>query len=453
MERPLGGRAVPSESRPEPKALESRSCELSDVPFAAVFQVASSDDSTPVSNWHSPGGVDIAGLGAVAALTTTGTERFRAIRSQAEAVFERLSHHGPTVARPRAVGGFAFHDQWTDTDADDPSVWDGFGDGSFVVPRVQLTRSGDRTWLTVAGPEGDVGARLETWRSRLVNRSSDSVRADSPTIVDSTRSTDRETWMTQIERALGDIETTPLEKVVLAQAVTNTLARPVGIEATLSQLRRQYPDCYTFALDGIGSATFFGAPPERLVAKTDRTLRTEALAGSVPRGETSAADDQFAAELRTSEKLDSEHRLVVEAIRSQLASVSSSIDVGNRRIRRLATIQHLQTPITATLAGNRHVLDIVDSLHPTPAVGGVPQERACETIRSIESFDRGWYAAPVGWFDANGDGEFAVAIRSAVTRERAVTLFAGNGIVAGSEPDVEWDEVELKLRPILEALG
>jgi len=119
----------------------------------------------------------------------------------------------------------------------------------------------------------------------------------------------------------------------------------------------------------------------------------------------------------------------------------------------LATIQHLQTPIEATLEGDRHVLEIVEALHPTPAVGGgVPPDAAWETIRDAEPFDRGWYAAPVGWFDAAGDGEFAVALRSGVASDETVTLFAGNGIVADSDPDDEWDEVQLKFRPILDEL-
>jgi menaquinone-specific isochorismate synthase len=129
------------------------------------------------------------------------------------------------------------------------------------------------------------------------------------------------------------------------------------------------------------------------------------------------------------------------------------VETDERTIRKLANVQHLRTPIRATLSEERHVLDLVEALHPTPAVGGLPPELALETIRETEVFDRGWYAAPVGWIDGDGDGSFAVAIRSALARERTATLFAGAGIVDDSDPDEEWDELQLKYRPILDELA
>jgi menaquinone-specific isochorismate synthase len=153
-----------------------------------------------------------------------------------------------------------------------------------------------------------------------------------------------------------------------------------------------------------------------------------------------------------SEKNVHEHDLVAETIRDQLAPFAASVAMGERQVRRLATVQHLWTPITAELDRNYHVLDLVEALHPTPAVGGLPPADALQTIRETEPFDRGWYAAPVGWIDAAGYGSFAVALRSAVASGRTVTLFAGVGIVADSDPDREWDEVQLKYRPILDEL-
>jgi menaquinone-specific isochorismate synthase len=243
-----------------------------------------------------------------------------------------------------------------------------------------------------------------------------------------------------------------LTKVVLAQALSVDLENPIDVPATLERLRRRYSNCYRFLVGHESGGTFFGAPPERLVSKRGERVETEALAGSVPRGETPAADATHAERMRADAKLEHEHGLVVDAIREQLAPLARDLAVGERTIRRLATIQHLRTPIEATLEGDRHVLDLVEALHPTPAVGGVPPDAALETIRDTETFERGWYAAPVGWFDADGDGEFAVAIRSAVAADGTATLFAGNGIVADSDPDEEWDEVQLKFRPILDEL-
>ncbi|OYR89092.1 isochorismate synthase, partial [Halorubrum sp. E3] len=177
-----------------------------------------------------------------------------------------------------------------------------------------------------------------------------------------------------------------------------------------------------------------------------------ARAGTTGRGETPAEDEWLAQELLDDEKNVHEHELVADTVREQLEPFAASISAGERRVRRLATVQHLHTPITAELDADRHVLDLVEALHPTPAVGGLPPDRALATIRETEPFDRGWYAAPVGWIDAAGNGAFAVAIRSAVTTARRTTLFAGVGIVADSDPDREWDEVQLKYRPILDEL-
>jgi len=151
-------------------------------------------------------------------------------------------------------------------------------------------------------------------------------------------------------------------------------------------------------------------------------------------------------------RTDTEHEVVADAIREQLEPFASSVGTGDQSVRRLATVQHLRTPISAELAGDEHVLSLVEALHLTPAVGGLPPDAALETIRRTETFDRGWYAAPVGWFDASGNGTFAVAIRSALARGDAATVFAGAGIVADSDPDREWDEVQLKYRPMLDEL-
>ncbi|MDZ7730484.1 MAG: chorismate-binding protein [Natrialbaceae archaeon] len=136
----------------------------------------------------------------------------------------------------------------------------------------------------------------------------------------------------------------------------------------------------------------------------------------------------------------------------QLSPLLLNCEIASSRVHRLATIQHVRTPITGTLSDGQHVLDIVDALHPTPAVGGVPIDRAWKMIQETETFERGWYAAPIGWFDAEGDGEFTVGIRSGLVRDRDLTLFAGNGIVAESDPEDEWAEVALKVRPILDEL-
>jgi menaquinone-specific isochorismate synthase len=318
-----------------------------------------------------------------------------------------------------------------------------------------LTGAGEDWWLTVtaAGPDGasDAAAKLDTWRERL-STVTDPDPVGPPGVTDRTRTPSRAGWREQVVSALERVSSGRLEKVVLAQAMTLSLGADVSVPDALERLGRTYPDCYRFAFSPTDEATFFGATPERLVSLTGRTVRTEALAGSTGRGDTPVEEEWLATELLESEKDAHEHGLVVDTIRDQLAPVASSVGTGERSIRRLATVQHLRTPITAELADDEHVLSLVEALHPTPAVGGLPPDAALETIRETETFDRGWYAAPVGWFDSAGNGTFAVAIRSALARERTATVFAGAGIVADSDPDREWDEVQLKYRPMLDTL-
>ena len=429
--------------------LVSRSCEVPDVSYRSFL----SNRAAPRIHWTAPDGLEIVGAGAAARLTAAGPRRFETLRDRARALFESVDCEGPPEVRPRAFGGLAFHGEHA---AGPP--WYGFPAAGFVLPRLQLTRTGDGTWLTVSGygtdvDSADVEDELAAAREELATHPKMQPIGEPPGVRARRRTTTREEWTRQVTAALDRIERGDLSKVVLAQALGVDLETSIEVPDVLERLRRTYPDCYRFLIEPTARAGFFGAPPERLVSLSGRTVETEALAGSVGRGATLEADHELAETLREAEKIGREHRVVVETIRDQLAPLAASVDVGDRSVRRLATIQHLQTPIAAELAADEHVLSIVEALHPTPAVGGLPPDAAWETIRATETFDRGWYAGPVGWFDAEGDGEFAVGIRSAVATDRAATLFAGNGIVADSDPDDEWEEVQLKYRPILDALS
>ncbi|AHF99402.1 isochorismate synthase [Halostagnicola larsenii XH-48] len=444
MERPSGGWEVTGTLERDAPEYHSASRELEEVSFGAIVDA----EREPRLQWAAPDGLEVAGTGVAKRFRASGPNRFDDLRADAGRAFDRLEYDGPEIARPRAFGGVSFHD------GHEPAgSWDGFDAASFVIPAVQVTRSDDGVWLTAtAASEDDVTERLEQAHARLEELPAMRPSGNSPGVDTTTRSTTPAEWTEQVETALERIEQGELTKVVLAQSLSATLDGAVDVPATLERLRRTYPNCYRFSFAHETGGTFFGTPPERLVAKRGRTVETEALAGSVPRGDDPESDDEFAATLRDSEKVGREHGLVAEAIREQLDPLAESVTASERTIRRLATIQHLRTPITATLERDCHVLEIVEALHPTPAVGGVPPSTAWETIRSTESFDRGWYAAPIGWFDGNGDGEFAVGIRSAIADDRSVTLFAGNGIVADSDPADEWEEVQLKFRPILDEL-
>ena len=423
--------------------LISRSRSVSDVSFLAFLD----SRTAPRVHWASPAGLELAGGGVAARVTASGPDRFDALRRDARRVFGDVDHDGPSVTRPRMVGGVSYT-------AERPGApWEGFAAGEFLLPAVQLTRGPDGTYLTVNRYDADPAAverELAEAADALAALPAMTPSGDPPGVTDRQWLTARADWLDQVERAVSRIRAGDLRKVVLATALRVGLSAAVSAPAVLERLRRDYPDCYRFLVQP-GERAFFGPPPERLVAVDGRTVRTEALAGSAERGETPAEDAELARSLADDPKTTEEQRLVTETIRDQLAAFGT-VETGERTVRKLATIQHLQTPVRATLDRDRHVLELVEALHPTPAVGGLPLDAALRTIRETESFDRGWYASPVGWFDAAGDGEFAVAIRSGVTDGDSATLFAGNGIVADSDPEAEWAELQPKVRPILDEL-
>jgi menaquinone-specific isochorismate synthase len=404
--------------------------------------------------WSPPGGPALVGCESAATITATGPGRFDTIRDEAGAVFDSvdIATEGtpPEALTPRLVGGFSFHDDFRSA-----PPWSGFPGARFVLPRVTVLETGGETWLSVteAGPDAtppSAAAALDAAEARIERAPHRD--GPSPGVASAERVPGRVGWREQVEGALERIAAGELEKVVLAQQLTAQLHGTFRLSDALSRLDRAYPGCYRFAVDpGIGAA-FFGATPERLITLEHGQVRTVALAGSVGRGGTEREDARLAAELEASEKIRHEHDLVVGAIRNQVRSVADDVSVGDVGVRKLANVQHLETPITADLNGETHILDLVEALHPTPAVGGLPPETAGRTIAETERFDRGWYAAPIGWFDAEGNGTFAVGIRSAVADGETATLFAGNGIVADSDPDAEWDELQLKYQPILDQL-
>lgn len=429
---------------PAEMTLVTRTREIPDISFRAFL----ADADAPRLHWAAPDGLEFVGAGEAVRLSARGPDRFETVQRRARALFEDAETVG-NPARPRLFGGASFHD-----DHAPKPPWEGFAPTAFVLPRAQVVRSDEATFLTVVRVDGDessLDADVDRIAAQLAELPAMRPAGDAPGVVASQRTTTMAEWTAQVEAALDRIEAGDLRKVVLAVALAVTLDREVVVPDVLERLRRSYPDCYRFLVEPTEEAGFFGVPPERLVKLDGRHAETEALAGSVARGNTPEADAELAESLLDSEKLQREQGMVTDAVEERLAPLGT-VTVGEQGVRKLANIQHLQTPISADLDADSHVLELVEALHPTPAVGGLPPEEAERTIRETEGFERGWYASPVGWFDAAGDGEFAVGIRSAVAGGRRATLFAGNGIVTDSDPAAEWEEISLKYEPILDEL-
>ncbi len=380
-------------------------------------------------------GDGIVGIGEALRFTFSGPDRMR----DASAVWRTLVA-GAEVDDPvqlRGTGLVAFGSFTFADDSSETSV--------LIVPRVVIGRRRGKAWLTAVDttPAPEPLAFRRT--SVPVPRVGDHVSVTlGPGRIDETGYAER------VAEAVRRISAGEAEKVVLARDLVGTLPPDADLRAVLLDLAEAYPQCVTFAVDGL-----FGATPETL-ARTDGTrLSARVLAGSAARG-TDPVQDRAAAEaLATSAKDVEEHRFAIESLLAALRPVASDLRADPEPFRlQLPNLWHLATDVQATLPAGVTALDVADALHPTAAVAGTPTDVAVRLVAELEGVDRGRYAGPVGWLGANGDGEWMLALRSAtVSPAGEVRAWAGAGIVSGSDPAREVAETALKFRPVAEALA
>lgn len=364
------------------------------------------------------------------------------------------------AAGPVLFGGFAF-----DPLAPCTPLWSGFPAGLLILSRFHLSYSAGRTTLTInrlmqASDSIEQSVReIEASVAQLqatINQAQASLQEEPPGQFSVRDVLPASAWMEMVASVTDMIQLGAFEKVVLARGVQVDLHETGGtfdIGTTLRRLRESYPAASIFAVQR-GERFFVGATPERLARVRDGQIHTMALAGSARRGETEADDEQLGAELLRSQKNNSEHAIVVAMMHEALKNHCTSVYVHPvPQLLKLKNVQHLKTPITGELIPARCILDVIADLHPTPAVGGFPRQAALEAIRGTERLDRGWYAGPLGWIDARGEGEFAVALRSGLIDGARAVLFAGCGIVADSDPQAEYAESCLKFEAMLRASG
>ena len=421
--------------------------------------------------WLQPSeGTAFVGIGRAWAVEPDGTDRFE----RAEAAWRglvaaaRIEHDGEgRGAGPLLLGALGFSGR--PPVPEDP--WAPFGAASLVLPQLLLAMNADGARLTASivdapdpasdGTPTTDGPAFERQWGRLVERA----RAIDPgpngmvarpvfaplTVVD--EQPGREAWDRLVGTFAGAVGRGRIDKVVLARRVG--LRSPVELDVpnALRRLAASAPESTTYAFRR-GGRTFLGATPERLARTEGRSFRTIAVAGSIRRGADAAEDAALAAELLASEKDREEQSIVVDSIRDQLAPIADTLEVAPEpSVMRLRFVQHLATVITGSLPEARGLLSIGALLHPTPAVGGAPRDVALALLDEHEGFDRGWYAGPIGWLAADGDGELCVALRCGIVDHTRATLFAGCGIVADSDPEAEWEESRIKLRAVVSALG
>ena len=424
-----------------------------DDPCASVFGSRLASDAWFC--WEQPAsGFALAGVGTAHRAVSRGAERFREVgRDCARLVRDRLASEPselPAGAGPVWTGGFAF----SPTGGASPE-WSSLPPAALTLPEAALVRSQGRTLLTLAvvalpGSSRDELARRLRARAASLSPAALPLLDPSPSGAVAVASVaDPGAYEASVAAAVERIRAGELQKVVLAREVTATAPRAHDPAPLFGAMRDAFDECYCFCV-GTPEAAFMGASPELLVRRRGAGAQTVALAGSTRRSADPAVDDHLGEQLRRSAKNRSEHEIVVRRIERALRPLSVWVEAeGEPELIKVANIQHLATPVFAQLAEAHSAVELAGMLHPTPAVGGEPPGQALQAIAELESMDRGWYAAPVGWMDAAEDGEFCVALRSALLRDRTAHLFAGAGIVADSDPSAELAETELKLAALL----
>ncbi|MCY0895797.1 MAG: isochorismate synthase [Alicyclobacillaceae bacterium] len=384
-------------------------------------------------------------LGTFAETSYTGHRRFHQLEQDWQERSARVTRLAP--CRLFALPAFSF------VDREDAAGWSNWPDALLRIPRLQLVASGDRLEATLwlhAAEAADVALGKMSVCALLQGdlRSF----ADLQTVVPwrFLQVESRAEWearVSAVTRTLRD----GLEKVVLARLARHPVQRR-PCEA-VAALRQRYASSWTFAVARAG-AWFVGASPERLLSVEDRRFEVDALAGTRGRGATVQEDTALAEELMASGKDREEHAAVVRFLESQLMHVVRALSVPpHPHIVKYANVQHLFTPVSGDMADGVQLADMLATLHPTPAVAGLPRQAALSLLLETEPWTRGWYAGGVGWMDDRGDGSFAVALRSALYQEGEIAVFAGAGIVPASEPQAEWAETEMKMQPMRDAFG
>lgn len=417
--------------------------------------------------WEHPDeNLSMAGGGETDIIKSNHRDRFNIVNRQIARIrshsvsFSPLTH---SLAGVHFLGGFSFKDHPQE------HQWRNFGTATFVVPEWLIIRDGQLSLLTISTQvkpgttEDDLLQAIRQRITHILNRIRNFSHKDCPADFQNNGApsffetqiptTAQSVWQQTINRAKEQILRGDFQKIVLAREVPIKLNRAPVATRMLNFLRNEYPTCYTFMMRMNRNAIFLGSTPEKLVAFRSTFILTDGLAGTISRGKTASEDTILERRLLQSDKDLREHGFVVEAIGDRLREVTHNLYYpAQPGIRKYPNVQHLYTPISASINKNIEPLDIVEKLHPTPAVGGYPREKTVDLIQGLEQIDRGWYAGPVGWINGNGRGEFCVAIRSGLLLEGQARFFAGCGIVADSDPLGEWEETNLKLIPMLSAL-
>ena len=445
--------AVKKANKTNSKQLISWTNKINSVDLLSVFETAKELNKDRIFWTNSSNDFTLVGIGSVQKIIAH-ENRFQRLEEQWENIRKDALIYNPYEDLGTglvSIGGMSF-----DPKRQKSKLWDKFPTSQLTIPEYVLTQDKDNYYLT-ANLHVDGNTAVE----QVVNNVSQvkemilhpsTVSHESIQKVLAKQEIEPEKWKNTVKQAVQNIKQEQVNKIVLAREMRLTLNRQANIGRMLRRLKETQPNSYIFAFEH-GDNCFLGATPERLVQVKGEKLLSTCLAGTSPRGKTIAEDEKIAHALFNDPKNREEHDYVVQMIKKSIEKYCENINIPDEPVVfPLRNLQHLYTPVTARLKKEYTVFDIVKKLHPTPALGGVPRDKALAFIRENELLDRGWYGAPIGWLDSQANSEFAVALRSGLVQNDEVSLFAGCGVMRDSDPEMEYEETNVKFLPMLTIL-
>lgn len=387
--------------------------------------------------------LEVAGVGEADIITSSEIDTY-------SDVIQRVrKYSGDKCSKCRYFGGFSFYKETPSNDE-----WQSFGAYYFILPKFEIIKSIEGTFFNCTVIQPDEYSLIQLAREiEKIDFSDKKIPHVKPVIADIMYTPDRDGWYTMIRTALQNMRDTEYDKIVLARKLGMKFRSKINPISVLSKLKKNNHQTVSFCIQPQKDNIFIGATPELLYRRDERKIISEAVAGTRPRGKNAKEDELFSRELLESEKELREHLYVSRSLQRNLADLCNELTSSSEvSILKLAQVQHLFVPFNGVLKSSISDGDILEAIHPTPAVGGYPEKSILPIIRQMEPFNRGWYAAPVGWTAADS-ATFAVAIRSALFNSGKMHLYSGAGIVEGSSPEKEWEELDNKVSHYYKFLG
>lgn len=443
---------ITKNDRTDEQTLISWTEKLNKVNLLSVFQNALQTNKQRLYWKNSANTFEFVGIGSVHTIIAEDV-MYDMLKKEWQQLLEKSIIHDP-FQHPgtglTAIGGMTFDPLIKQT-----KLWENFPESQLTIPELFIVRSNHDYFITVnkyvsnKSQIDKVIKEIELLKSTVFHSDNSKVTQHK---INYKLEIEPEQWKRTVQYAVDTIKQGHARKIVLAREMKLTLNREANIASLLEKLNNTQENSYVFAFEN-GDDCFIGATPERLVQINGDKLLSTCLAGTAPRGRKVEEDEKIGQTLLNDEKNREEHDYVVKMIHEGITHYCEDIHIPKEPILYpLKNLQHLYTPVSATLKSTNSVFDIIQSLHPTPALGGVPKEKSLAFIREHEQLDRGWYGAPIGWLDSNDNSEFVVAIRSGLIKGKDVSLFAGCGVMKDSDPQMEYEETNIKFLPMLRVL-